>query len=209
MKQTWVNSIVASMAMALLAPVSVAQTLTGLWDATVRVNGLTVPFRMELSSQGTSATGTFFNGEEKLSSTSGRFENGGLALNFDYYAARLEASLTDGVLQGQYNRAGTVYPFQAKRFAPAPVAEAGVPSIEGLWEVGVKSSKGESAWRLIVRQSGAEATAAILRVDGDTGTLAGTYHDGKFVLSHFSGARPSLVELTPRNDGTLTVVQNG
>jgi thiol-disulfide isomerase/thioredoxin len=60
-----------------------------------------------------------------------------------------------------------------------------------------------------VRQSGPEVTAAILRVDGDTGTLAGTFKDGKFVLSHFSGARPALVEVTPREDGTLTVVQNG
>ena len=34
-------------------------------------------------------------------------------------------------------------------------------------------------------------TAAILRVDGDTELLAGTYRNGKFVVSHFSGARPS------------------
>jgi len=73
----------------------------------------------------------------------------------------------------------------------------------------VKSSKGELAWHFIVRQSGAEVSAAILRVDGDTGTLTGSYRDGKFVLSHFSGARPSLVEVTPQPDGTLEVVQNG
>jgi peroxiredoxin len=46
-------------------------------------------------------------------------------------------------------------------------------------------------------------------VDGDTGALTGTYRDGKFVLSHFSGARPSLLEVTPRKDGTLEVLQNG
>ena len=61
----------------------------------------------------------------------------------------------------------------------------------------------------MVRQSGAEVTAAILRVDGDTGALSGTYRDGKFLLSHFSGARPSLFEITPLKDGTLAVVQNG
>ena len=33
--------------------------------------------------------------------------------------------------------------------------------------------------------------AAILRVDGDTGALTGSYKDGKFLLGHFSGARPS------------------
>jgi peroxiredoxin len=192
-----------------IAPAMLAQSLNGLWDATVQVNGLDIPFRMEFSSQATAATGTFFNGEERLSSTSGRFEDGALNLSFDYYAAKLEASLKDGVLQGTYTRADRPYPFQARRFVPSPLTEADVPAIAGLWEVGVKSTKGESAWRLIVRQSGPEVTAAILRVDGDTGTLAGTYHDGKFVLSHFSGARPLLLEVTPQPDGTLKVVQNG
>src|ERR1019366_2355963 len=48
-----------------------------------------------------------------------------------------------------------------------------------------------------------------LRVDGDTGYLSGGYRNGKFVLSHFSGARPSLFEVTPRRDGTLDILQNG
>ncbi len=73
----------------------------------------------------------------------------------------------------------------------------------------MKSPKGESAWRFIVRQSGAEVSAAILRVDGDTGTLTGRFRDGKFVLSHFSGARPSLLEITPAKDGALELKLNG
>ena len=77
------------------------------------------------------------------------------------------------------------------------------PNIDGLWEIPTKSSKGESAWRFIVQQKGAEVSAAILRVDGDTGALTGTWRDGKFVLSHFSGARPNLLEVTPAADGTL------
>ena len=191
------------------APAALAQSLNGLWDATVQVNGLDIPFRMEFANQGSSASGTFFNGEERLSSTGGRFENGALTLAFDYYAAKLETSLQDGVLRGTYTRAGRPYPFQAKRFAPSPLTEADVPAIAGLWEVAVQSSKGESAWRFIVRQSGPEVTAAILRVDGDTGTLAGTFRDGRFVLSHLSGARPLLLEVTPQKDGALKVVQNG
>jgi thiol-disulfide isomerase/thioredoxin len=91
---------------------------------------------------------------------------------------------------------------------PVEVGDANVPSIAGLWNVQVKSSKGESAWQLMIRQSAAEASAAILRIDGDTGTLTGAFRDGRFVLSHFSGARPLRLELTPGADGTLTVVQN-
>jgi thiol-disulfide isomerase/thioredoxin len=187
-----------------------AQSLNGLWDATVIVNDVEIPFRLELGGSGSAAKGSFFNGDEKVTSTTGSFENGALVLSFDEYETKIEATLKDGRLEGQYSRStrGAPYPFQAKRFTPTTVDAANVPSIAGLWNVQVKSSKGESAWQLIVRQSGGEVSAAILRVDGDTGALTGTFANGKFVLSHFSGARPLRLELTPQADGTLAVVQN-
>ncbi len=182
---------------------------TGLWDAAVVVNGLEIPFRFEIAGNGSSVSGWFFNGDEKVLSTGGRFENGTLTLNFDHYATSVEASLVNGRLAGTYNRATGFYPFYAKRFAPPAAFPNEVPAIDGLWQIGgVKSNKGEAAWRFIVRQSGAEVTAAILRVDGDTGALAGTWRNGKFVVSHFSGARPLVLELTPQQDGSLEIVRN-
>ncbi len=186
-----------------------AQPLAGIWDATVVVNKLDIPFRFEIAGDGAAIKGSFFNGDEKVTSTSGTFENGTLTLSFDEYGTQLIAALKDGRLEGEYNRGtrGAAYPFQAKKFSPVVVGDTAIPSIAGLWNIQVKSSKGEAAWQLIVRQSGAEVSAAILRVDGDTGALTGSYRDGKFVLSHFSGARPALLELTPGADGTLAVVQ--
>ena len=191
------------------APPVMGQSLAGLWDATVNVNDVDIPFRIEFSGSGAGIKASFFNGDEKVTSSTGRFENGSLVASFDYYNSRLEAVWKDDVLQGAYLRDGKTYPFRARRFSPSPLTEADVPAISGLWEVGVQSSKGESAWRMIVRQSGPEVSAAILRVDGDTGMLTGTWRDGKFTLSHFSGARPSLFEVTPQKDGTLEVLQNG
>ena len=195
---------------ALLAAASAAaaQSLAGLWDATVTVNALEVPFRMEFADEGANVRGWFFNGEQKVGSTSGRFGDGALVLDFDYYASQLKATWKEGVLEGTYGREGHLYAFRAKHFEP-PAAAADAPSIAGLWEIAVQSPKGEAAWRFIVRQSGPEVSAAILRVDGDTGTLDGTYRGGKFVLSHFDGARPSVLEVTPEKDGTLSIVQNG
>jgi thiol-disulfide isomerase/thioredoxin len=202
----------ALLALAALPARVEAQSISGLWDASVVVNGgIEVPFRFEIAGSGTALKGSFFNGDEKVTSTTGSFENGALTLSFDEYGTKVEATLKDGRLEGQYSRGtrGAPYPFEAKRFAPAPVGDAPIPQIAGLWNIQVgKSSKGEAAWQLIVRQSGAEASAAILRVDGDTGTLTGVYRDGKFVLSHFSGARPLRLELTPASEGTLSVVQN-
>ena len=181
----------------------------GLWDAAVIVNGLEIPFRFEIAANGSSVSGWFFNGAEKVVSTGGKFVDGSLELDFDHYATSVQASLVNGRLAGTYNRASGFYPFYAKRFTPSAAFPNEVPAIDGLWQIGgMKSNKGESAWRFIVRQSGAEVTAAILRVDGDTGALAGTYRNGKFIVSHFSGARPLLLELTPQADGSLEIVRN-
>jgi thiol-disulfide isomerase/thioredoxin len=188
-----------------------AQSLSGMWDATVVVPALKnapVPFRFEITQQGSNVKGSFFNGDLKVTSSSGRFKDGQLVLMYPEYGTRVEAAFKDGRLEGQYIRPTNVpYPFQATRFSPPPVTTRGVPPIAGLWTVPLKSAKGEAAWRLIVRQSGPEVAAVILRVDGDTGTLTGVYRDGKFVLSHFSGARPALLELTPKN-GTLEVIED-
>lgn len=187
-----------------------AQAIAGLWDATVVTNGVEIPFRFEITGQGAATRGSFFNGDDRMTSTSGSFENGTLSLGFDELGTTLQATLKDGRLQGQYDRGGrgAPLPFEAKRFAPVPAEEGTVPSIAGLWNVQVQSAKGEAAWQLIVRQSGAEASAAILRIDGDTGTLTGSFRDGKFVLSHFSGMRPLRLELTPQPDGSISLVQN-
>ena len=193
----------------LLATTGAAQSLSGLWSASVTANGLDIPFRFEMSGGGQSVKGSFFNGDDKVTSNGGSFEAGKLVLSFDFYASKLQAEWKDGTLEGSYSRAGRDYPFRARRFVPPSLDDSKAPSIAGLWDVGVRSPKGESAWRFIVRQSGPEVSAAILRVDGDTGVLEGTFRDGKFILSHFDGARPLLLEVTPRSDGTLTLVQNG
>jgi peroxiredoxin len=200
-----------ALAVSLLVAASAAsgQQLAGLWDATVKVNGLEVPFRMEFAAEGAAVKGWFFNGDVKVPSISGQLDSGRLVLNFDYMATKLDAKFADGTLDGTYGRGSRAYPFHAKRFVPSKLTETDVPQIAGLWEIGVKSPKGELAWRFIVRQSGSEVSAAILRVDGDTGTLEGTFHDGKFVLSHFSGARPMLLEVTLTKDGSLELLENG
>src|SRR5262249_33574778 len=120
----------------------------------------------------------------------------------------------DDRLEGTYDRGtrGRPYPFIAVRSAVASAEAPGsnVPSIAGEWRIPLDkpSSKGESAWRMVVRQSGADVSAAILRVDGDTGTLNGSYKDGVFTLSHFSGAPPTVLEGTPNSDGSPKLVED-
>jgi thiol-disulfide isomerase/thioredoxin len=191
-----------------------AQSAAGKWEGTVVVDGVTIPFRLDISGKGAKMEGAFINGDERVTSTNGRQVRDSLALDFGQYAEKLNAVLEGGQLKGTIEGKfdpgpPKSLPFQAQRFVPQPDPPAGtVPSIDGLWEIEVKSPKGESAWRFIVRQSGADVSAAILRVDGDTGALTGRYRDGKFVLSHFSGERPYVMEVAPKPDGSLGITLN-
>jgi thiol-disulfide isomerase/thioredoxin len=183
---------------------------SGLWDAGVLVNGVLIPFRLELTVARDSVSGAFFNGDDRVRSTAGNYQASALSLRFAQYASSLQARWSDGTLTGAYARAGQpAYAFQARPHVPRPLSNEKIPTIAGQWEIAVQSPKGDTAWRLFIRQSGADMTASILRVDGDTGVLSGSYQDGKFVLSHFSGARPLLLEITPATDGSLSLVQNG
>jgi thiol-disulfide isomerase/thioredoxin len=203
----------AALVSLLSGALSMAQSLSGLWDATVKVKDLEVPFRFEIAGDAAHPSASFFNGDVRFTTSSGAYANGALELNWDYTASKIVATVHDGVLDGKFTRAGrdekSAYAFHAKRFTPSTVEAGDVPSIAGLWVIPYKSDKGESAWQFIVRQSGPEVTAAILRIDGDTGALQGTFKDGKFVLSHFSGARPSVLEVKLGADGTLDILQNG
>jgi peroxiredoxin len=162
---------------------------------------------MEFSGTGPDVKGWFFNGSDRVISNDGRLEKGELTLRFDSYAATLKATLSNGALDGEYITRTKGVAFHAVRAARRRPPTGKTPDVGGLWYLeNVKSrKKGEQAWRLIVQQKGAELSAAILRVDGDTGAVDGTYQNGKFVLSHFSGSRPLLMTMTPQADGTLTV----
>jgi thiol-disulfide isomerase/thioredoxin len=201
-----ISAIISLSLVSFLVPAA-AQSIEGLWDATVTLNGTSIPFTIEISGKDKRVKSYFFNGDEKVNaSTSGSFEDGTLVLRFASYATELKAAFKDGVLVGTYGgTSGDPYAFQATRHieTPTPVAGVKIPQIAGLWEIQVKSPKGESAWNFVVTQHGPQISAGIVRVDGDTGTLAGKYQDGKFILTHFTGERPLYVEVTPAQDGSL------
>jgi peroxiredoxin len=187
-----------------------AITPAGLWDATVVVNKVEIPFQFEIAGAGADLKGAFFDGDLRVRSTSGHLENSTVVLRFDQYGSRVEAVWAGDQLRGKYDRGtrGAPYPFSARRSVPLPPVPEEVPMVAGEWKIATPSNKGEKAVRFLVRQDGSQVSAAILRVDGDTGTLSGTFRNGTFVLSHFSGARPLLLEVTPAADGSLQILEN-
>lgn len=191
------------------------KSLEGRWDATLTTKTGAVPFRLDISGEGPALKGTLYNGWDPFeTTTSARFENGTLILNIDHYLTKITATLKDGQLDGQVvaqsRSEGAAYGFHATRYV-APAAQPDAPEVAGSWEIPLDkaNAKGEKTQRLIVQQRGAEVSASILRVDGDTGALNGTYKDGKWILSHFDGSRPGVMELSLLKDGSLEIKQEG
>ncbi|KAA6456694.1 TlpA family protein disulfide reductase [Acidobacteria bacterium AB60] len=192
-----------------------ADNLDGRYDATLNLKGTIIPFRLDISGQGKSLAGTLYNGDDKQTTTDASIENGVITLNFEHYLTKIVATLKDGKLDGKlsgrFERETYISeePFAAVPHVDRPAFQGSVPQIGGVWEIEYDSQKGEKAWRFIVKQSGSAVSASILRIDGDTGALVGSFKDGKFVLSHFDGSRPLVAEVTPQADGTLELRLKG
>lgn len=205
-------TLLASSALALSG-----ESLEGRWDAQLVRKDTVIPFRLDLAGEGTQLQATLYDGFRPYEkTTAGSFKDGKLLLDIEHYQTKINATLKDGQLVGDViaqNRGNrSEYSFVAIRHdakADARAAAVVAPAVAGTWEIPLPapSSKGEKAFRLYVDQRGSEVAASILRVDGDTGSYSGTYRDGKWVLSHFDGSRPGVIEITAGNDGTLSIRQ--
>src|SRR5258706_1627078 len=192
-----------------------APNISGLWDAAVSGNSnFAIPFRFEIAQDKVNVgrvDGFFFEGDRKVGSTSGTFENGALKLVYDFLNTTLEATLEGGELRGTYrNKSPNARPrqFYAQRFVPAPAPDGEVPHVEGNWAMYPSADDGSKldvSWRLYLRQSRPDESGAILENSGVTGTLSGRWKDGRLVMSHFSGERPLIFEARQNADGTLSV----
>jgi thiol-disulfide isomerase/thioredoxin len=198
-------------------PQAARSSIAGLWDAVIVANGADIPFRFEIVASGAGPQGFFFEGDRKVGSSGGTFAEGVLTLDYDFLNTVLELRLDNDQLVGSYrNRRANARPqdVRMRRFAPPSLEGGEAPLLEGTWEMRrvveeVSAPRDTRTWHVYLRQSGAEVSGSILRVDGDTGSLVGRWRDGKLVLSHFAGDRPNLFEATLNPDGTLAVTLNG
>jgi thiol-disulfide isomerase/thioredoxin len=210
---TSITIILSSSACIAATQPAAADSVDGRWDAALLNNGPAVPFRLDISGSGPTLKGTFYDGFRPYdATTSASFRDGKLVLKAEHYLTTITASLTNGELSGTTVLEGPSYSlkydFHAVRHAESAATGEQAPSISGSWEIPLDSpsSKGEKAFRFLVDQHGADVAASILRVDGDTGAYSGRYQDGKWILSHFDGHRPGVIEVTAAKDGSLEIV---
>src|SRR5882672_11357163 len=160
---------VASLVAARLArPALAASGIDGLWEAIVVANGVDVPFRFEIATSGADAQGFFFEGDRKVGSTSGRFVDGVLTLDYEFLNTTLEATLKGDELAGTYRnkRAGArPQDVRMKRFTPVVLDGTDAPSLAGTWEMRrlaeeATASRDTRTWHVFLRQSGAELSGS-------------------------------------------------
>ena len=194
-----------------------AQSLEGRWDAKLIQKSTAIPFRLDISGEGANLKATLYDGwKANETTTAAKFENGVLTLELGHYLTQITATFKDGKLTGSLgstSRQGTAnYGFEAVPYAAPKEVAKNYPNVAGTWEIPLAkpTAKGEKTQRFIVQQDGANIAATTLRVDGDSGSHVGTYKDGKWVISHFDGSRPGLLEVKFNDKvGTLEITQGG
>ena len=206
-------SLIAILAGSNAAIAADTNAIDGRWDAVISRDGVDIPFRLDIKGGGQNLKGVFYDGFRPYDgTTSATFQDGKLTLNLEHYLTTIDAKLDHGHLTGTLATKGrdSGYSFEATRHVEAAAAHVKAPQIAGSWVIPLEapSSKGEKAFRFVVQQHGPEVAAAILRIDGDTGSYSGSYLDGKWVLSHFDGGRPGVIIVTPKPDGSLEIQQH-
>jgi len=174
MKELTAALLVAFSLLPLARSADAASSVDGLWDAVVVANGVEIPFRFEIASKATDVEGFFFEGDRKVGSSSGRFADDVLTLEYDHLNTTLEVRVKGDELVGTYknNRAGArPQDVRMRRFKAIAIGDSGVPALAGSWEMRriaeeVTAPRDTRTWHVFLRQSGAELSGTILRVDG-------------------------------------------
>ncbi len=175
-----------------------AQAPDGRWDGTITYGTLKVPFTIHFESNGKTLTGSFVNGDTRISSTEGSYEAGAVRLTFGASGIRLEATLAEGQLKGTIGSGGQdVHPFTASQFCSCALEGDAGPDISGTWEVP------DSGLRLTIRRKGDDTLVTLSRPSGELGPLAGRFDGVVFMLRYFDGVRAAVFEIEQRKDGGL------
>lgn len=186
------------------------------WSGFATVHGQQVPVHLDLSvpSSDGQVSGSFLNGARITTSSDGQRTGTHLLLNFNYFARKLEGDFNGQTFTGTYGGArGEPTPLElhADTASDAKSNSATTPDgndIRGDWEIAVQSPTGESAWTLRLTPLGhGQIKAIILRIDGDTCGLYGSYDvdHAEYRVSHFNAPGAALYAIKPQPDGTLLV----
>ncbi len=175
----------------------------GFWRGTITNNsGEIVDFTLEVKRDGEKIIGELVNGDERTTSTLGSFEGNKLKLTYDFYDARLDATIDGDHLQGTFERQWQKQILKRELHAMRSrmVKQSNAATIlSGEWVMSVGQEPKLSYWRAAFQQKGGEVSGTIIPVSGDWGTMTGSVENSELRLSRFDGinCRVFRAKLTP------------
>ncbi|MBI2685061.1 MAG: hypothetical protein HYX27_02005 [Acidobacteria bacterium] len=174
-----------------LAAAAWAQAPAGRWDGTITYGKLKVPFTMHFAGSGKELSGTLVNGEVRVSSSSGSFAGGEVALTFAG-GVRMAAKLENGELKGTLG----AQVISAAAYCTCGLEGTAGPEIMGAWNAG-------ELGRIVVTRKGEDTFAMLTRAGDTLGPLNGRFDGLSFLLHYFDGTRAAVLELEPMRDGPM------
>ncbi|MFN0112665.1 MAG: TlpA family protein disulfide reductase [Blastocatellia bacterium] len=177
----------------------------GVWRGAIKNNsGETVAFTLEVKRDGEKIIGELVNGNERTVSTSGSFAGDKLTLNYDFYDAKLTATIDGDHLQGAFDRQWGKKILNREIHATrgevskASSSDSGA-NVTGEWVMTVGQEPRLSYWRAAFLQVNGEVSGTIIPVSGDWGAMTGSIENGELRLNRFDGinCRVFKAKLTP------------
>jgi thiol-disulfide isomerase/thioredoxin len=195
---------------------SVPKEILGMWDASLNNSAEEVPFRLEIRNYRGKLSAAVWNGPERMSFTSAKFENGTLTLRFEQYDGTLTAKMEGRKLAGEYYRPyakGIVhYPFTAV----SGEIESGFPKLqqgerptgEFIYKLtdqaGKTAETGVAEFKSELQNTvGPLLAGTLIPVSGDSGLLAGELAQNRMSLSRFDGIHVMLLKAEVQPDGSI------
>jgi thiol-disulfide isomerase/thioredoxin len=175
----------------------------GFWRGTITNNsGETVAFTLEVKRDGEKIIGELVNGDERTASTTGSFEGNKLKLTYDFYDARLDATIDGYHLQGTFERQWQKQILKRELHAMrggTTEKNSSTIDLSGEWVMTVGQEPKLSYWRAAFQQKDGEVSGTIIPVSGDWGMMTGAIENGELRLNRFDGinCRVFRAKLTP------------
>ena len=174
----------ASFAFAQPAATPQADTLSGRYEGTAKLDGNDVPVVLELKRDGNKVTGNGTSGQTTAEISEGTFVDGTLTLKFAGQAGMLTAKVNGDKITGEVvngARKGTV---ELKKVATAPI------NLTGEWEAVADANGQPFPFTLTLKIDGEKVTGGSSSQLGESVISSGTWKDGQlnFTMEGQNGA---------------------
>ncbi len=181
---------------------------TGIWRATLTLQGETLPFTLEiLANDSATYKGYLKNGEERILIDEITVRGDSILMPMLFFDTEIAARINGDQLQGTWTKnyvEGYALPFAATygenyRFIKTAAEEPA--QIAGKWAT---RFEGDSIISVgIFEQNGNHLTGSFLTATGDYRFLEGNVEGNRMMLSTFDGEHAYLFKATLQEDGTL------